>query len=33
MFNIEETDKMALKNPDLHTEDLFDGIKKGDYPS
>ncbi|RAL67537.1 hypothetical protein DID88_008292 [Monilinia fructigena] len=32
-FNNEEAGKMASENPDWHTQDLFDAIDKGDYPS
>jgi catalase len=28
-----EADEMAAKDPDYHTRDLFDAIKRGDYPS
>jgi catalase len=32
-FTNEEAGKMASENPDWHTEDLFDSIEKGEYPS
>lgn len=32
-FNNEEAGKMASENPDHNTQDLFDSIQKGEYPS
>lgn len=32
-FTNAEAGKMASENPDHHTQDLFDSIEKGDYPS
>ncbi|MCJ1350869.1 MAG: peroxisomal catalase A [Icmadophila ericetorum] len=32
-FNNEEATKMAADNPDHHTQDLFEAIQKGEYPS
>jgi len=32
-FTNEEAGKMASENPDWHTQDLFDSIQKGEYPS
>ncbi|EHL00024.1 Heme-dependent catalase-like protein [Glarea lozoyensis ATCC 20868] len=32
-FNNEEAGKMASENPDWNTQDLFDSIQKGEYPS
>ncbi|KAJ9154927.1 Catalase [Pleurostoma richardsiae] len=32
-FNNEEAGKMASENPDWHTEDLFEAIKRGENPS
>jgi len=32
-FTNEEAGKMAAENPDWNTQDLFDAISKGDYPS
>ncbi|KAH7321326.1 catalase isozyme P [Stachybotrys elegans] len=32
-FTAEEAAKMESANPDWHTEDLFNSIKKGEYPS
>ncbi|EQL03560.1 catalase [Ophiocordyceps sinensis CO18] len=32
-FTNEEAGKMASENPDWHTQDLFESIKKGEYPS
>lgn len=32
-FTNEEAGKMASENPDWHTQDLFEAIQKGEYPS
>ena len=32
-FTNEEAGKLASENPDWHTQDLFESIQKGDYPS
>jgi catalase len=32
-FNNAEAGKMASENPDWHTQDLFDAIQRGEYPS
>jgi catalase len=32
-FTNDEATKLAAENPDWHTQDLFDAIQKGDYPS
>jgi len=32
-FTNEEAAKMASENPDWHTQDLFESIQKGEYPS
>jgi catalase len=32
-FTNEEAGKMASENPDWHTQDLFDSIAKGEYPT
>jgi len=32
-FNNEEAGNMAAENPDWNTQDLFDAIQKGDYPT
>ncbi|OBT81567.1 hypothetical protein VE02_10078 [Pseudogymnoascus sp. 03VT05] len=32
-FNNEEASKMASSNPDWQTQDLFEAIQKGDYPT
>ncbi|KAI9790425.1 MAG: peroxisomal catalase A [Piccolia ochrophora] len=32
-FTNDEAGQMAAENPDWHTQDLFDAIQKGDYPS
>ncbi|OBT55259.1 catalase [Pseudogymnoascus sp. 24MN13] len=32
-FNNAEAGKLASENPDWHTQDLFESIEKGDYPS
>ncbi|EOO02269.1 putative catalase protein [Phaeoacremonium minimum UCRPA7] len=32
-FNNEEAGKMASENPDWHTQDLFEAIQRGEYPS
>jgi len=32
-FNNEEAGKMASENPDWHTQDLFESIQRGEFPS
>ncbi|KAI5288106.1 peroxisomal catalase A [Ascosphaera aggregata] len=32
-INNEEATKMAAENPDWHTQDLYDAIERGEYPS